>query len=78
MTMLMTPKFRYAILGLALPPRSPLSHTSVTPIVFLHNSDTLLFVAAVLGYNIQQFRAYPPTADKHAQCSRAPRLRCRV
>ena len=31
---------------------------------------------AVLGY--VQYRAYPPTAHTHAQCVRAPRLRCRV
>jgi hypothetical protein len=56
--------------------RSPLSHTSVTSIVFPQNSDTLLFVAAH-GARVQ-YRAYPPTVDTHAQRIPAPRLRCRV
>jgi hypothetical protein len=39
-----------------VPGRPPLSHTAVTPIVFLRNSDTHLFVAAVLGYSIVPIR----------------------
>ena len=37
-------------------PASTLSHTSVTSIVFPRNSDTLLFVAAVLGCSIVPIR----------------------
>jgi hypothetical protein len=62
--------FAYA----CVPPlaRSPLSHTSVTSIVFPQNSDTLLFVAAVLGYSVVPIR-WPrirtPNVSAHLGCA---------
>ena len=61
------------------PPRRSrsLSHTSVTSVVFPRNSDTLecITTVCILGYSTC---VNPPTADTHAQCIRAPRLRCRA
>jgi hypothetical protein len=60
--------------------RSLLSHTSVTSFVIPQNSDTLLFVAVVLGYRIVSIcgpRIRAPSVSAHlgcaAACSRPPR-----
>ena len=57
--------------------RSPLLHTSVTSIMFPWNSDTLLFVAAVLEYSmvpIHQPRIRTPTVSAHLGCAAAPMM----
>jgi hypothetical protein len=53
--------------------RSPLSHTSVTSVVFPRNSDTLECITTVLGYSTC---VNPPTADTHALFIHAPGVRC--
>jgi hypothetical protein len=54
---------------------TPLAHLCHLTVVFPRNSDTLECITTVLRYSTC---VNPPTANTHAQCIHAPRLRCRA